>query len=67
MFGRYSLDTEGLAYAGGEWGETKNKKPKQNEPTSRKGFNLKLVGSLVFILVVLTFLHTKGVPKIIIG
>jgi len=23
MFGRYSLDTEGLAYAGGEWDETK--------------------------------------------
>ena len=26
MFGRYSLDTEGLAYAGGEWDETKYKK-----------------------------------------
>ncbi|MCR5110106.1 MAG: SAM-dependent methyltransferase, partial [Ruminococcus sp.] len=26
MFGRYSLDTEGLAYAGGEWDESKYKK-----------------------------------------
>jgi len=25
IFGRYSLDTEGLAYAGGEWDETKYK------------------------------------------
>lgn len=30
MFGRYSLDTEGLAYAGGEWDETKYKKFKPN-------------------------------------
>ena len=30
MFGRYSLDTEGLAYAGGEWDETKYKKFKSN-------------------------------------
>ncbi len=26
MFGRYSLDTDGLAYAGGEWDETKYKR-----------------------------------------
>ncbi len=26
MFGRYSLDTEGLAYAGGEWDESKYKR-----------------------------------------
>ena len=26
MFGRYSLDTEGLAYAGGEWNDTKYKR-----------------------------------------
>lgn len=26
MFGRYSLDTEGLAYAGGEWDDTKYKR-----------------------------------------
>ena len=26
MFGRYSLDTEGLAYAGGEWDDSKYKK-----------------------------------------
>jgi len=30
MFGRYSLDTEGLAYAGGEWDESKYKKFKPN-------------------------------------
>ena len=30
MFGRYSLDIEGLAYAGGEWDETKYKKFKPN-------------------------------------
>lgn len=30
MFGRYSLDVEGLAYAGGEWDETKYKKFKPN-------------------------------------
>ncbi len=30
MFGRYSLDTEGLAYAGGEWDDTKYKKFKPN-------------------------------------
>lgn len=30
MFGRYSLDIEGLAFAGGEWDETKYKKFKPN-------------------------------------